>query len=325
MKHGPVDGGEGDTPCFVSAPTVTVIVPTYRRLRYLKEALPSAISQTYHDFELIVSDDGASDEIAEYVASLGDLRLRYRRNQRNLGIAMNNLAAFSEARGKYIASLHDDDIWDPGFLEALVPPLEADDEISVAFCDHHVIDGEGRILPEVEDWTMRTFHRDKLAAGRHQPFLKSAVVDLSIPMVMSAVFRKSILEDAEYPRRIGGSYDLWLAYLAVKNGQACYYVPKLLTWYRDHDESGTSRRGIRNFQNAIYVRRKFLCDASLAAWHPEISHQLGLFYGKLALYYLSLHSYWRGKILLRAAFSLMNRPKNKLALFINAVWSVIKP
>lgn len=309
----------------MKSPTVTVVVPAYQRLRYLQEALRSALGQTYADFELIVSDDGASDEIADYITSLGDPRLRYRRNQHNLGIAMNNLAAFSEARGKYIASLHDDDIWEPGFLEALVPPLEADDEISVAFCDHHVIDGEGRVLPEVEDWTMRTFRRDVLAPGRHQPFLKSAVVNLSIPMVMGAVFRKSILQDAEYPRRIGGSYDLWLAYLAVKNGQACYYVPRSLTRYRDHDESGTSRRGIRNFQNAIYVRRRFFCDPKLAPWRAEIGHQLGTFYGKMALYYLSRRSWRRGKILLREAFSLMNRPKNKLALVINAVWSVIKP
>ena len=309
----------------MKSPTVTVVVPAYQRLRYLQEALRSAIGQTYADFELIVSDDGASDEIADYIASLGDPRLRYRRNQHNLGIAMNNLAAFSEARGKYIASLHDDDIWEPGFLEALVPPLEADDEISVAFCDHHVIDGEGRVLPEVEDWIMRTFRRDVLVPGRHQPFLKPAVVNLSIPMVMGAVFRKSILQDAEYPKRIGGSYDLWLAYLAVKNGQACYYVPRSLTRYRDHDESGTSQRGIRNFQNAIYVRRRFFRDARLAPWRAEISHQLGMFYGKMALYYLSRRSWRRGGILLRKAFSLMNRPKNKLALVINAVWSVIKP
>ena len=308
----------------MKAPTVTIVVPAYQRLHYLQQALRSALGQTYRDFELIVSDDGASDEIAGYISSLGDPRLRYRRNEHNLGIAMNNLAAFSEAQGKYIASLHDDDFWEPGFLEALVPPLETDEEVSVAFCDHHVIDGEGKLLPEVEDWIMRAFHRSDLAPGRHQPFLMPAVVNLSIPMVMSAVFRKSILQDAEYPKRIGGSYDLWLSYLAVKDGQACYYVPRKLSWYRDHDDSGTSRRGIRNFRDAIYVRRRFLDDARLAPWRPEIRHQLGVFYGKMALHHLSQKSYHRGKIFLREAFALMNRPKNKLALAINAGLSVAK-
>src|SRR5476651_2791644 len=101
-------------------PTVTIVVPAYRRLPYLQEALLSALRQTYRDFELIVSDDSSSDEIASYVASLGDSRIRYRRNPKNFGIAMNNYAAFSEAKGKYIASLHDDDAWEPGFLDALV-------------------------------------------------------------------------------------------------------------------------------------------------------------------------------------------------------------
>src|SRR5258706_7834487 len=168
----------------MKAPLVTIVVPAYQRLPYLREALASALRQTLGDFELIVSDDGASDEIAGYVSSLGDARVRYRRNERNLGIAMNNRAAFSEARGKYIASLHDDDAWEAGFLEALVSPLEADGEIAVAFCDHEVMDGQGRLVPGAADRNSRFFKRSRLPPGRHQPFTKPALVDVLLPMVM---------------------------------------------------------------------------------------------------------------------------------------------
>ena len=280
--------------------------------------MPSALNQTYGNFELIVSDDGASDEIAGYAASLGDARIRYRRNERNLGIAMNHYAAFSEARGIYIASLHDDDVWEPGFLEALVPPLEADLEIAVAFCDPQVIDEQGRLLPEAAAHGSHFFKRHHLRPGRHQPFFKPVVIDLTIPMGMGAVFRKSILDGAEYPKHIGGSYDHWLAYLAIKDGQACYYVPRRLTRYRVHGNSGTATRGVHNFRDAIYVRRKFLADTRLAPYRRSIRNGLGVLYGKMALYYLSRSSFWRGKIFLKQAFSLMNRPKNILALAINA-------
>ena len=305
-------------------PTVTVVVPAYQRLRYLQEALPSALNQTYRDFELIISDDGSSDEIARYAASLGDSRIRYRRNGENLGVAMNNFAAFSEAKGKYIASLHDDDIWESGFLEALVPPLEADDEMTVAFCDHHVIDAQSRLTPRLADQGSRFYKRHLLKPGRHQPFLKPAVVDLAIPMVMGAVFRKSILEGAVYPKRIGGSYDHWLAYLAVKDGGAVYYVPQRLSRYRVHGNSGTALRGVRNLRDAIYVRRKFLDDANLVPYRESIRNGLGVLYGKMALYYLSRHSFRRGRIFLKQAFSLMNRPKNMLALAVNAILSLGK-
>jgi len=300
----------------MKAPTVTIVVPVYQRLRFLQEALPSALNQTYRDFELIVSDDGASDEIASYAASLGDSRIRYRRNDHRLGIAMNNLAAFSDARGTYITSLHDDDIWDPAFLEALIPPLEADPEITVAFCDHHLIDAESRLLPALTQINSHRFRRDHLKPGRHQPFLKS--------MVMAAVFRKSVLLGAQYPRRVGGSYDHWLAYLALKDGQACYYVPQRLTRYRIHPGSGTSRGGIRNLRDAVYVRTRFLGDPNLAAYRADLRNGLGVLYGKMALYYLSRRSFRRGKVFLRQAFSLMNRPKNIVSLTINAALSLCK-
>jgi len=305
-------------------PTVTIIVPTYRRLHFLREALASALAQTYHDFELIVSDDSASDEIAGYVDSLNDSRIRYRRNAKNLGIAMNNLAAFSEARGSYIASLHDDDVWESTFLETLVPILEADDEVSVVFCDHHLIDENGQLLSEQSERFSRMFKRNQLRAGRYQPFIKQAVVDSVIPMVMTAIFRKSILEGAEYSSRVGGSYDYWLSYLAVKGGKAAYYIPQRLTRYRLHQEQGTVIRGVRNLRDSIYVRRKIMASPEVMPYRSELCNGLGVFYGKMALYYLSHHSFRRGGVFLKRAFSLLNRPKNILALAVNSIVVVCK-
>ena len=298
-------------------PTVTVVVPVYRRLRFLQEALPSALRQTYRDFELIVTDDSASDEIAGYVASLNDSRVRYRRNESNLGTAMNHLAAFAEARGRFIASLHDDDLWEPDFLATLVPPLLADNAVSVAFCDHHMIDEKGGLLAELTEANTRLFRRNLLSPGRHQPFLKEAVIDQSIPMAMAAVFQKSVVEGADYPQRIGGCYDYWLAYLATRAGQAVYYEPRRLTSYRDHDESGTSLRRLFNLREAVYVRNRFRHDSQLAAYARRMDDDLGQLYGKMALHYLPRRSPWRGKVLLKQARSLLSSPRRKLALAVH--------
>jgi glycosyltransferase involved in cell wall biosynthesis len=309
----------------MNPPSVTVVIPIYRRLRYLRESLSSALAQTFGDFEILVSDDGPSDEIAALVASFQDARIRYRRNARNLGIALNHYAAYQEARGRYLASLHDDDVWEPDFLSQLIPPLDADALISVAFCDHHLIDEHGQFLRELTERTSRTYRRSSLAPGRHQPFLEMAVVHEAIPMAMGAIFRKSILEGAEYPKQIGGCYDHWLAYLMTQKGHAVYYIPQRLTRYRLHTGSGSMTTVVRNLRNTIYVRSRFLKAPELAPWRRSISNSLGVCYGKLALYFCKKKTLHRAWILEKRAFSLMNHPKNFVGLLKNTVARLICP
>jgi hypothetical protein len=175
------------------------------------------------------------------------------------------------------------------------------------------------VLPRRTEQSTRFFKRHLLEPGRHQPFIRPVVIDLAIPMVMAAVFRKSILTGAEYPRRIGGSFDHWLAWLAVKDGQPCYYVPRRLTCYRVHEASGTLSRGVRNYRDIVYVRRRFLTEKSLAPYRADIRNNLGVVYGKMALHYLAGRSPRRGKVFLKEAFSLLNRPRNILGLAANAL------
>src|SRR5436853_120463 len=112
----------------MSAPLVSVVIPTYNRVTYLRKALESALAQTYRHTEIIVSDNAASPDVADLVASYRDDRVRYRHNNGNIGPLGNVLAAYREARGAYVATLHDDDMWEPTLVEELVQPLESDPE-----------------------------------------------------------------------------------------------------------------------------------------------------------------------------------------------------
>jgi glycosyltransferase involved in cell wall biosynthesis len=300
-------------------PVVTIVIPVHHRIDYLGEALSSALAQTFGDFEVIVSDDGPSPEVARFVATFDDPRIRYRHNGRNLGIALNHLAAFREARGQYIANLHDDDIWDPSFLAKLVPPLEADPTIAVAFCEHDLIDAAGQVLAEATERNARTYRRRELAPGRHQPFTEMAVVYEAIPMAMAAVFRKSILNHALYPAGIGGCYDHWLSYLATRDNRAVFYIPQHLTRYRVHARSGSFQRGWRNLRNAIFVRGRFLNDPALASYFPEIANSQGVCYGKLALIFIDQKAYHRAWIVEKKAFALLQHPKNIVGLLKNSL------
>ena len=246
-------------------PLVSVVVPTYNRTGYLQTALASAVRQTYTNIEILIADDASREDVFGAVVSkfAGDPRVKYQRNPRNLGMGMNTWQALARASGKYVANLHDDDAWEPEFLAALVPPLEQDDSLSLAFCDHHVVDANGTLDPAASDANTRRWHRDRLAPGKLRPFTEAAVVWQAVPAAMAAVFRKSAIDWNDFPVEVGTYYDLWLAYQAARNGAGAFYDPRRLTRYRVHSQSETqswaSNAGrIKAMRQAEFVFRRYL-------------------------------------------------------------------
>jgi glycosyltransferase involved in cell wall biosynthesis len=241
-------------------PLVSVVVAAYEtNADYFNSAIRSACGQTLKDIEILVPDDSRTDRLRLYADSFCDARIRYRHNSPPLGVARNHWAAVREARGKYVAVLNHDDMFDPTFLQRMVEPLEADSRLALSFCDHWVIGPDGARLAAVTDDCTRRWKRDRLPAGVHQPFWQ-LLADQSIPMVMGAVFRKELLPPA-LPDSAGPAYDLWIAFLLCRTGCGAYYTPDRLTSWRAHPENLTSQGGYDWFLGAAG------CWAEVAASH----------------------------------------------------------
>ncbi|MCC5605246.1 glycosyltransferase family 2 protein [Nostoc sp. CHAB 5834] len=232
-------------------PLVSVVIPTYNRPEYLKQAIASAIKQTYQNIEIIVSDNCSSENPQALVASFGDSRIRFWRHQQNVGMIANQQHGFNMARGKYVASLHDDDIWNEDFLAKLVPPLEANSELILAFCDQYIIGADSIINNAGTEENTRGYKRDKLPKGIHQPFYKIGLVDKSIPTAASCVIRNNIIDWDSIPSEVGGMWDLYLTYLCCISGYGAYYYPQRLTQYRAHEQTDTMLSGSRDVQAKI--------------------------------------------------------------------------
>jgi len=101
-------------------PTVSVIIPTYNRAHLVGRAIRSVLNQTYQDFEIIVVDDGSTDNTEEVVKSFNDPRIRYIRHEENRGGSAARNTGIRAARGEYIAFLDDDDYWLPTKLDKQV-------------------------------------------------------------------------------------------------------------------------------------------------------------------------------------------------------------
>jgi len=100
-----------------SMPLVSVVIPTYNRAERLKRALESVFNQTFTDFEIIVVDDGSQDNTEEIIKNMQDPRIRFIKHPRNLGVSAARNTGIKASKGRYIAFLDSDDLWDRKKLE----------------------------------------------------------------------------------------------------------------------------------------------------------------------------------------------------------------
>jgi glycosyltransferase involved in cell wall biosynthesis len=260
---------------------VSVITPTYNRPDYLKAALTSAVRQTYRQIEIIVSDNCSPENPQAIVESFNDRRIRFSRNTSNLGMFGNTIKAFKMARGKYVASLLDDDMWEEDFLAKLVPPLEANPNLALAFCDHYIIDAEGNINDAMTEECSQFYKRSHLSKGTYQPFCRIGLVDRSVSSATAALIRRDVIDWDAIPAEVGGSWDIYLNYLCCRSGLGAYFYPEKLTRYRVHEQTDTmlSGRGnpqakIRKAQADMFCYEQFIADERLKDFKPYFQQQL---------------------------------------------------
>lgn len=134
-------------------PLVSIGMPVYNGEHFLATALNSILSQTFKDFELIVSDNGSTDKTEaicrQYAAT--DSRIRYFRNQRNLGAGWNFDRVAELARGKYFKWACHDDLCAPEFLQSCVEVLERDASNVLAYCQTAIVDETGTEVEKYEN------------------------------------------------------------------------------------------------------------------------------------------------------------------------------
>lgn len=121
-------------------PLVSVIIPTYNSVAYVTAAVASVLAQTFADLEILVIDDGSTDETSEVMAGYGT-RVRYLR-QENSGVAIARNRGIAESQGEYVAFLDADDTWFPRKLELQLEALRAHIEAGVCYSAFLVVTSE---------------------------------------------------------------------------------------------------------------------------------------------------------------------------------------
>jgi len=182
----------------IKPPQVSVIIPTYNRAWCLREAVDSALGQGFRGFELIVVDDGSSDETPQMLLGYGSALRMLRQDNRGVSAARN--AGIAAARGELIAFLDSDDIWLPGKLARQVEFFRRHPEALICQTEELWVKNGCRVNPGRR-------HR-KRGGMIFEPSLDLCLVSPSAVMLRRGLFDRVGIFDERLPAC--EDYDLWL-------------------------------------------------------------------------------------------------------------------
>lgn len=250
------------------SPAVSVIMPTFNRLEFLKPAIESVFSQTFEDWELIIADDGSSEPTRAYLQAVHD-------HARVLVISMPHTgkpsvvsnAALSEARGEYVAFLDSDDVWLPKKLETQIASLRRHPERGWSYTKFALIDGSGnRIDPA------RTRNFPTPTGWILEKLLEEETVIAQPTVVVS---RRLLTQLGAFDEELVMCYDdeMWFRLAAHSEIDG---VDEPLTLVRRHGQHSGSdiiawRDRRRVFEKALLVRRDRDLDATLRKLRARMS------------------------------------------------------
>ena len=228
-------------------PLVTIVIPVYNGSIYLREAIDSALSQTYDNIEVLVVNDGSNDggETEEIAHSYGD-RIRYFKKE-NGGVATALNLAIKEMRGEYFSWLSHDDLYDENKINLQVNLLgNQNNRIQVVYSD-------------CEIFNERSGHREEIIAGsidkfpiRYHLTIKSTIHGCSL-LIPKAAFDKigSFNEDLRYTQ----DYEMWYR---IGGEIGFLYLPKILVKSRRHPSQDSSRYSVELQKQCDYLRCIFI-------------------------------------------------------------------
>ncbi len=243
--------------------TASIIIPCYNQGHFIDEAVKSVLAQSYSDFEIIIINDGSTDESTNLLLRSYNKPKTKVINTKNQGLAAARNNGIAEATGKYILPLDADDKIEPTYLEKSIKILETNKNIGIVYC-------RAQLFGSVEtEWLLPEYSLERML--------------LDNIIFCSALFR---MEDY---KSIGGydtsmqhgweDYDFWLSLLEM--GRTVHQIPEILFYYRVSDDSMVRARP-RNHKletfTAIFHKHQNLFSQNIHVWVDKILDSISPYY-----------------------------------------------
>jgi glycosyltransferase involved in cell wall biosynthesis len=228
-------------------PRLSIGLPVYNGERYLAEALDALLTQTFSDFEILISDNASTDRTADICAGYAerDPRIRWYRQPVNLGAAANHHFVVRHARGAYFKWASHDDLYAPDLLRRCVEALDERSGIVLAHAWEAFIDEHGNVIQEV---------RYPLATDSPDPVVRFAsLLNTSGGDDFYGVMRTDVLRTVRRQDSYHNSDRTLMAEVALHG--PFHQVPEVLYFRRDHPDRGERAPSVRARAAVLDPRR----------------------------------------------------------------------
>jgi O-antigen/teichoic acid export membrane protein/glycosyltransferase involved in cell wall biosynthesis len=224
-----------DTTTLTDTPRVSFVVPCYKLGHLLPECLTSILSQSYRHFEVLILDDCSPDKTAEVARSFHDPRVKYIRNEKNLGHLQNYNRGIAMAKGQYIWLISADDrLRTPGILERYLGVMEKHPRVGYACCPAMSL--ENGVEAHLEGSISK---RDSIFSGKE--FAKQLVKRGNFVIAASGIVRRDCYEKlGAFPLDLPYAGDWFLWCLFALHYDVAYFREPMVN-YRQHDLSMTNQ------------------------------------------------------------------------------------
>ncbi|MEH1906456.1 MAG: glycosyltransferase family 2 protein [Nostoc sp.] len=272
-------------------PKVSVIIPAYNTEAYIAKAIESALNQTLTDIEVIIVDDGSSDQTVEVAKSFTDQRLKVIVNQQNLGVSAARNRALRAAQGKWVAVLDSDDWYAPERLEKLVLLAEETNADMIADDLYLIKDGATSPWSTLIQESGEHIDIDKILQIDIIYFVETDVygqaglhLGLSKP-----IFKREFLvkHGIEYDETLSMAEDFWFDMKCLINGARFFIVPKPYYFYRSRPNSIVRQSILSRLNQCCIATNSFIQQEAVKknpALMRALSYNLAVFKRNLAYF-----------------------------------------
>jgi glycosyltransferase involved in cell wall biosynthesis len=231
-------------------PQVSVIIPTYNSERYIKDAIESVLNQTYQDYEIIVIDDGSTDNTRQILEPYqGRIRYIYQKNQ---GVSHARNRGLLEAKGELIAFLDADDYFLPEKLTEQVECFATQPDLGIVTSGWRLVNETGEKLSDVEPW-------------KYCPKL-----DLENWIIWKPVLPSAMMFRREWLQRVGGfdsrfppAEDVEMVLRLALLGCEAIFLPKITVNYRQHQNSASTQNTLKQAKSVEMILDNFFANPDL--------------------------------------------------------------
>lgn len=268
----------------INSPKVTVFMPAYNAQNFIAQSIESVLEQTFENFELLIINDGSTDDTMKIASSFSDKRIRVINNQKNSGLVSVRNQGIKESLGEYIAFLDADDIALKNRLQIQTRFLDSHNEIALVGGAVSLIDEKGWSLNtvwksnlETQDYPVALMFRNRFAQS-------------------SVMVRKASLGDDPYRDGFAPSedYDLWVR---LSQSKGLFNLPDVIVLYRVN-KNGASKTGQTKKDAAIKtIQTKQFESLGISPTEEELQINYKQFAGPNVSDFLNKKSAWLNKLL----------------------------